>query len=830
MGNFESIIITLYKGHYEKDDDGSIQYRTFGEFDYIKITDVLIEQNGKSLDYSAMWIETEKVSEKLKVGESCHNLYAIAVNVTNSENFWKDQEPYLFVSLLQFKCKIDGKIENAAEKIIDFLEENSFKGQEFRYMVYYSLDSCDFVIFIKSNKYEIGAKQIQSFSIFSISEKQSNNYCYSLCGIDFAKLKEQNENEIIKKVMICFVVKKVVDYQKWYKEFSYKFPQIEQKEIYPQGHFNYNRLGNEDVCINIMECDMLSLINEMCEGGCLHMKHPEFQRGTMKLRIHFDTQPYIDILEPKIEGELRETLQIFYIEEYETLVKEEAKEQLYPFVRKALVEVLKACSYFEKENFARHVQKCIGHAWKMLFKKMNDFCDRFEKETVYENRITYNESVVLVLQGIMSIVNGSLHTDRMFFQAPGFNAVLYDIPVKVLTFYNNYVELLVETLNENSEKEFCYLLCPDLYLSITIKKLFDNEKEYPRRRLLLGKVPVKTIFEPQKLMQELAHEVAHCVGDKIRKRSKRLAYTIAMVSETIATILLSVTDDEPKSEYILSEVYRKIGEEKIDKLFETLRQEIAKYFIGNFNDQQEEVNDENEEEFKYYQVKTLNFFQVTMKQLLVEDMDRLLIIIDKDIKKAYKSLNIDIPEYVKDLSTVLEILKKNLQFLSLQVNFIISSIHMLTTESFADLVMCEVLGIDMKEYIEIFYQKHKEDIDDSDAGFLNANTNATAERIVSVVRTYDRKIEEVRINSEEKNYKMYINKLMYYSEESTMYEGKMRRVLPPAVIRNNIKYLKECLVEIRKKSKEFESIRDIYEAVISGRTHDSVLSILNRIE
>ena len=161
----------------------------------------------------------------------------------------------------------------------------------------------------------------------------------------------------------------------------------------------------------------------------------------MKLRIHFDNKPYIHefpVMEERPECNQKDTNS--YIDMYQNDVVEEAKTQLYPFVKKALEEVLKACSYLEEENFARDLWKCIKNAIKMLFTKMNEFwIDNGEKE-VDRNQIVYNESVVKVVQGIMSIVNGSLHTDKMFLQSPGFNAVLYDIPVKILAFYNHFVE------------------------------------------------------------------------------------------------------------------------------------------------------------------------------------------------------------------------------------------------------------------------------------------------------------------------------------------------------------------------------------------------------
>jgi hypothetical protein len=99
-------------------------------------------------------------------------------------------------------------------------------------------------------------------------------------------------NDILEKVMICFVVKNVTHYQNWYNQFKRVFPEAVLETIEGR-HYNYNRLGNEDVCINIMRCSINMLVSQMQENGCLWMGNEEFGEGTMKLRIHFDTKPSI---------------------------------------------------------------------------------------------------------------------------------------------------------------------------------------------------------------------------------------------------------------------------------------------------------------------------------------------------------------------------------------------------------------------------------------------------------------------------------------------------------------------------------------------------------
>jgi hypothetical protein len=80
-------------------------------------------------------------------------------------------------------------------------------------------------------------------------------------------------------------------------------------------------------------------------------------------------------------------VKISYIQLYQNEVSVKAKEKLYPFLKKALEEVLKACSYLEQENFARDVQNCVKASIEMLFNEM-DFGIQMERQ-IYMRIVLY---------------------------------------------------------------------------------------------------------------------------------------------------------------------------------------------------------------------------------------------------------------------------------------------------------------------------------------------------------------------------------------------------------------------------------------------------------
>ena len=325
-------------------------------------------------------------------------------------------------------------------------------------------------------------------------------------------------------------------------------------------------------------------------------------------------------------------------------------------------------------------------------------------------------------------------------------------------------------------------------------------------------------------MQELVHEVAHCVGDKIRMRESRLDYTIAMFAETIATSILSPSDNNNEAEQVLKHIYYKIETKRMQKLHSELTEYIKKYFYTKYKEKKDIS------EFDYYQIKTKSFFIVNMQRLLNDDADMLISFIDANIKLAYKESDKIENDYIKDMRELSPVLQDNLQGLIERCQYIIKAIHTLTNESFADLIMCEVLGIGMDEYVERFFITQKRVIDDKDASFLDftLNADATAERIISIVRCYGKKIGELKTNFKVENFYKYKKKLMFYSQECRNHNDcNIRRVLPLAVMRINIKYLKECHEKIKEECEGLEAIQNTYKEVIYGDVQTSIQTLLN---
>ncbi|MBD5520191.1 MAG: hypothetical protein HDR03_03045 [Lachnospiraceae bacterium] len=782
-----------------------------------------------------MWVKTDEISRKLNIGESCHNLYAIG---EDDKVFWEADYPFLFVSMIQLRMEDEVEQNIAYNKFKDFLTQKiNDNNHDIKFSIYHSLDSCDLILFLKTKLYELGSKLIQEMPSIPYQDKQTlNYYCYSLCGIDIESFKKTDISQDINKIMICFVIRNFALFNQWLGELEKKFPCIEEDQSY-RNNINrqiiYSRLGNEDVCINIMKCDLGRFLKELSEeGGLLNESNELFAKGLMKLRLHFDTSLYPG---NSLVNCSKETYFQTLVDKFnQKIVK--VDEILYPATRKALIEVLNSCSYFEQEHFVKDIQVCIQNSFDIFLSKFDEYiaweAEKNEKDNYSKiyTKISFNDSVIEFINGIMSVINGALHTDRMFFQAPGFNAVLYDIPAKLLAFYTAYVMKIVEILNDSEEKEFAYLLCPDLYLEIVISKLFDNPLKCPTKRLLKGNIPVKSIFAPKQLMMELAHEVAHCVSDDVRRRDIRMKITEVMLADIITNQLFKYSGvNKQKDKEILSILFSQNG-----NLAQIRNTEVADFereisgYISNWFDTEFIRDCDVRDEFTFYQVKTKKFFKYKLKELLQNPNGLFSFIEDKYIEKFI--FNDDLAEKVEKIYALNTIMESNLQTLQTDSDYmyrIIEVVHSLTSESYSDLIMCKMLGLSGKEYIFQFFEINQELLDSKGFEFLYAN--ATGERIVSVLEALGEDINSISADGDYL-YSCYLDRIKNFNESDESKRNKSI-LLPKKVIKDNVYYLKKCLEKIQEKGldNKFTEMRNIYNDVTRNDMFTSTQTIFKSV-
>lgn len=819
MKNWNALVVSLWCGKYNFKEveffkDSKI-YRTFGNHDSITIAPVFGEDSTQTL--TNMWSKTVLYSNNIKAGESIHNYFAISDN-PNCKAFWESDFPYLFVSSIQVKFNI---LENFDEQINGFKNEifsllnNSGYADHFNFELYNSLGSEDILLFIKTNTYIEGANLIRKISVESTYE----HYNYSVCGMNVDTLLDDLENntEVIPKVVVCSVLDNVIKYKEWFNEFKKEYPyelkfeSLELSSIPTEEYVHLARIGNEDICINIYNCNMKHFLKMFLnKSGVFYYDNALVKQIFSRLRIQFDTTLNVDNERSHRDSNNGKSLINLNASKLKKVLSNSASAYVY----KAISEVLAAAENLETKKFAFDVQDCIRNVFPLFVSKVSSFDDKH----LGFNQNQFDKDVILFTTGLLSIANGSLHADKLFINVPGFNAVPCDVPAKLLVYYTAYIQKLVDILNDSEIYNYRFLLCPDLYLGIEIVSLFNY---FPSdSQLLKARIPIKRLFEPKSLLMELSHEVAHYVGVTVRARNVRVKHLTNAISYIFADRLLRPKMIQPikdgsvyakeNLEAMVIQKFMPSNIKSIDYMLENNWSGVVKLLNNKLN------IDSSETETLYLSSLKNRFYEKAQLFLSAENFSQLLNEI-YDIVVAEKLL--DIPD---DAFAFGRIVNRHKDLILLdECKSIIISCCDLFSEAFADLVMLYITE-EPNEYLYNIYISEKNTsfnngVTDICSWHFNQAGRMKFERIISVFKALNYSFDKIDYK-EDQQFKDYVECIEKYSHD----ENEFSREVPLAVVNSTSSYLKECLNELKSKSDQLDIIKALFKSTSKKDLFDFV--------
>ncbi len=140
------------------------------------------------------------------------------------------------------------------------------------------------------------------------------------------------------------------------------------------------------------------------------------------------------------------------------------------------------------------------------------------------------------IRGWGTLVDQALRVDGQFIQSPGFSPLLYDIPVNLLEFYLAFTKRCMNLMQspepENDRHHYALFLLPKLCRRTKVQDIFQDPP--PEDRLLYVDVPLDYVYDPQQILLQLCHEVAHYCGEEFRCRERRAQFFVLACAHLIA--------------------------------------------------------------------------------------------------------------------------------------------------------------------------------------------------------------------------------------------------------------------------------------------------------
>lgn len=148
------------------------------------------------------------------------------------------------------------------------------------------------------------------------------------------------------------------------------------------------------------------------------------------------------------------------------------------------------------------------------------------------------------LEGLSLYAQNFSRSDRQFTQAMDFDVKIYNMPVKLNTFYSAFIFWVKDFLmRDNESHKYEFITCMGVSVNMYVEELFVHLSE--SRRIFLVNIPENQVYDMDTMMIMLCHEVAHFVGRDIRNREMR---TQKMVESLLQMIVwrYQIYIDEPK--------------------------------------------------------------------------------------------------------------------------------------------------------------------------------------------------------------------------------------------------------------------------------------------
>ncbi len=823
MGKHKSIAISLIKSPYKEYDsikkalnEGESKYhvfRTVGDYN-----SVAIKTNDNTSTVANVLNEFERPSINCSI-DSIHTFYALARENFDYDIFFDFSSRFLFLTFITLNYAEIIKSKKTIEEVISKIENNIGLNKK-EYVIYDSLDSFDLLLLFKKDVYADGTDIIKK-----IDNIKYVVYSYSMFSYSDKIFQDSQYTEKADKITICSVINKNTSFKEWLEEFEKKYLIIDTSSISEennlrytdifQKHFRYNRLGNEDIIINIRCLEIKKFLSEFKDNDGIFC-HDSFKNAFSSCRIHIDN--YFGSANDITNGSNHYVISKLK-SEFEK-VKNEHDNIIRNDIKTAFFEVLNSCDNLFKNNFAIDVYTCILDVYDIFLQRLKkfDFCDN-------EKLPDYNDSINKVRHSIMSIVSGALHADHQFFQSQGFNAVQFNIPSKLLVFYMDYVSKLTKVLKDEDEPLFKFIITPNLYIDTNCIKLF-SDSSYDS--LVKMRTSVDSLFKPEIFIQTVTHEAAHFVGKKTRLRERRIYFSIKILSICYTTFLLQNIKNNAKAYSLMDSLYLKLfsnAEMYKDKgfdvfLFETVCNVVKDIMFNRFKIQKDEAGSDINEKFFY-----LHEIRFTLEEIIrdISDDNETIKSIMNEFKcnnQHYDNSEVLSEVYVKHY--LYETFQNNLRVAQSGTKKQLDSLVKIMKESYADLVMTKALNITAKEYLTgVISQKLDRELDEEKfADYLKKDMKI--ERYLSVCRAHGWKIDSISFYDTPKNRRMEIIK------EYDKMNGKYKIDTERKCMEYYVKYLKECLVQLNEI--DFTSVSDIFSKITTGEFFDGVKMINENIE
>lgn len=504
-------------------EDGYGEYISYQNYHFVDIQPV--EETDTSRRFCAVYdqLETNRKAQAMKFPPmDLHTIQSMTL-VGRSTDFWDACPNIVYISFIQLTNKRIDDLPALKKQILDVVRKDG-DSDILKCALYESLDFCDLVLFTAGISLEKLQKCLWQLTLIRNQEKFQNiRDAFSFCCFrrQFLQHAFQNGTDAAgwNDTLSLSVDLSVQSLERW------DILWHELKKICPIRVFKM--LGRHDIRLTCTEISGNSVLQILGKLDALCCKGENGKVGLDRAFVSYHVTFFSEQLDGPVTGEQACVGTALYQTVNNAMTQWHRKQtsDAYEVARTYIEETFSALLTLSKSGFADEFVISVLPSLQSYIELLDELFETEENQKTFSSKIMYTPQIYF--RALNTLALCTMHNERQFIQSPAFHATYFDIPPKLLAFYNALADDIVLAFSPQDEKIYRFILVPDYRDDIVVTPIEIETKQDPKNHLAVVSLHESLFYNPIKAIAVLCHEIAHHVGD--RKREKRAEYIFQAV-------------------------------------------------------------------------------------------------------------------------------------------------------------------------------------------------------------------------------------------------------------------------------------------------------------
>lgn len=447
-------------------------------------------------------------------------------------SFWNTTSDILYITFIQLRDSSQWIYDKIVHEMSNLYPDTNENGQgKSRWALCYSLDFCDLVLFSRGIALSELNDLLWRMTISNDPGFADIQDTFTICAFSHSFLKHafseiEKGNSINWNDMMALSCKVGIQHPKSLILIKEAMSRIGIKWK------SFKLTGRYDLLIEAEEISgeqalhFFYEIDKLTSGTSNHI----LANYEVTLMTPMRDDMYVDLHAPAFDNTFYESMSKRIAVKYNNF--QITKEVEIGFIDDYVFETMHSLQELLRNGFAEEFVLSVLPSFEAYLAVASDLCDYIRKnsDTKYKINVKkhiaqFDELTREFFSAVNTLASCTMHNERQFVQAPSFNAAYFEIPPKLLVFYNSLVKEIVKRLHTKNDDCYQFLIAPDYRHNINVLPFDSVGGVAQNQHIAIIYLSEKYFYDPAKAILLLGHEVGHYIGNRFREERAKEIFT-----------------------------------------------------------------------------------------------------------------------------------------------------------------------------------------------------------------------------------------------------------------------------------------------------------------